>query len=158
MDQSHDDILSLAVQIVSAHIGHNDTPTDALPDLIRNVYKTLATVEPSEFVAAPAPAPRSANTRPSPVPSPVPSTGRSPAARQTVFSDRLTCMECGLTMKMLKRHLITVHDLSPDQYREKWNLPSSYALVASDYAKLRSSLAKQSGLGKRPESKTGRRR
>ena len=147
MDDSHDHLLTLAAKIVSAHVGNHDTPSSALPNLIRDVYNSLRDVEPQE------PSPQAVAMRPV-------SAGptRGAVGKQTVFSDRLTCLECGLTMKMLKRHLITVHDLSPDQYRQKWGLPSNYALVASDYAKLRSSLAKQSGLGKRPESKTGRRR
>ena len=120
MDQSHDHILTLAAQIVSAHVGHNDTPTEALPGLIRDVYKSLLAAEPQDS----APPPSTAVARVAQVAT----ASRGPAARQTVFSDRLTCLECGLTMKMLKRHLITVHNLSPDQYRQKFNLPSNYAL------------------------------
>jgi len=85
-----------------------------------------------------------------------------PTYGQTVFSDHLICMEDGLTMKMLKRHLLTVHGMTPDEYRAKWNLPSDYPMVAADYAKLRSSLALQSGLGLKPadrpnKSRKGRR-
>ena len=74
-----------------------------------------------------------------------------PTYGQTVFDDHLICMEDGLSMKMLKRHLLTVHGMTPDEYRAKWGLPESYPMVATEYAKLRSSLALQSGLGLKPE-------
>jgi predicted transcriptional regulator len=67
-------------------------------------------------------------------------------------------MEDGLSMKMLKRHLLTVHGMTPDEYRSKWGLPESYPMVAGDYAKLRSSLALQSGLGLKPESRPAKQR
>lgn len=154
-----DPILALAAQIVSAHVGSNAVASAALPSLIRNVYSVLAEVEPalprthSHLIND-----RVANDR----------TGGSRSAahvhdhnhdhghvhggQQTVFADHLICLEDGLSMKMLKRHLLTVHGLTPEEYREKWGLPNDYPMVASSYAKLRSSLAIQSGLGKRPES------
>jgi predicted transcriptional regulator len=67
-------------------------------------------------------------------------------------------MEDGLTMKMLKRHLLTVHGMTPDEYRAKWGLPDDYPMVAADYAKLRSSLALQSGLGLKPEDRPAKKR
>ena len=74
----------------------------------------------------------------------------------------LICMEDGLSMKMLKRHLLTVHGTTPDEYRAKWGLPESYPMVAADYAKLRSALARESGLGlkrdDRPSKARGRSR
>ena len=76
-----------------------------------------------------------------------------PSYGQTVFGDHLICMDCGLSMKMLKRHLLTVHGTTPDDYRTKWGLPESYPMVAAEYAKLRSSLALQSGLGLKPEDR-----
>lgn len=135
MQQTDHHILSLAAKIVSAHIGNHMTSTDALPSLIREVYRTLAEVEP-EPASISRPMMRAAAV-----------------AHAAGALDQLSCMECGLTMKMLKRHLITVHGLTPDEYRTKWNLPSDYPMVTANYAKLRSSLAKQSGLGKRPEAK-----
>lgn len=134
MRQTREQILALAAQIVSAHIGNNPTSTETLPTLIRQVYETLSGIEPDRHV----------------------STKANGAGRQTVFPDHLVCLEDGLTMKMLKRHLITVHGMTPDQYREKWGLPPDYPMVASEYAKLRSSLAKQSGLGRRLEVKPKR--
>ena len=79
-----------------------------------------------------------------------------PAYGQTVYGDHLICMEDGLSMKMLKRHLLTVHGMTPDEYRAKWSLPESYPMVASDYAKLRSVLALQSGLGLKQEDRSFR--
>jgi predicted transcriptional regulator len=143
MDHTHDHLLSLAAKIVSAHIGNHETTPAALPGLIRDIYRTLAEVEP-ELVAIP----RTAMPAPRSVAPPV-----RTATAVSAAGDLLTCQECGLTMKMLKRHLITVHGLTPDDYRAKWNLPPDAPMVTPEYAKLRSSLAKQSGLGKRPEAK-----
>ncbi|MGE0420036.1 MAG: MucR family transcriptional regulator [Acetobacteraceae bacterium] len=130
MYDSHADVLALAAQIVSAHVENNETASEALPNLIREVYQTLVSVNATAT-------PRSVATVPD----------GSPAA-----PDRLTCRECGMTMKMLKRHLITVHGLTPEEYRAKWNLAADSPMVASNYAALRSKLAKESGLGKRPEA------
>jgi predicted transcriptional regulator len=126
-------LLSLTAQIVIAHIQHNDTTPSGLPGLIRAVYEAL--------VSAAAP-PDQTNVRPAAV--------RKTPSGQTVFDDYLICMECGLHMKMLKRHLLTVHNTTPSQYRTEWRLPVDYPMVARQYAALRSSLAKDSGLGKRP--------
>ena len=125
MPQSGDPVLLLAVQIVIAHIGHNDTPASALPTLIRDVHRALVSVGGT----------------------------RGEAARETVFDDHLVCLECGLHIKVLRRHLQTVHNTTSEQYRAKWHLPGDYPMVAREYAALRSSLARRSGLGKRPVSR-----
>jgi predicted transcriptional regulator len=157
-------LLALSAQIVSAHSGHNEVGIEILTTIIRNVYNTLADLDP----------PRSQETV---VPRHTHSeVGRvihdhgghdhshahnvyvHPTYGQTVFGDRLICMEDGLTMKMLKRHLLTVHGLTPDEYREKWGLPPDYPMVAAEYAKLRSSLALQSGLGLKPEDRPTKKR
>ena len=131
MPQSADPVLSLAVRIVVAYIEHNDTPGRALPDLIRDVYNALA------HAAAGAAS------------SPGLGLVRRATSGQTVFDDHLICMECGGHMKTLKRHLRIVHDSTPAQYRAKFSLPNDYPMVARGYAMLRSSLAKESGLGRR---------
>ncbi len=151
MYQTHDRLLSLAAQIVSAHVGHNDTDANELPALIQEVYATLSNLEPTGPAAA---APVHAHTH-AHVPAPV-AARRAPARAHSVANDHLVCLEDGLTMKMLKRHLITVHGLTPDEYREKWGLPSDYPMVAPSYAALRSQLAKESGLGLRPEARPKR--
>jgi predicted transcriptional regulator len=126
-------------RIVSAWLGTHDISTTAIPDLIRAVHGALAPLTPDRE-----PAPRG---RPSLADQPP---GR-PAVdiSESVFADHLVCLEDGKSVKMLKRHLRTAHGLSPAQYRAKWGLPASYPIVAPNYANTRSTLARQSGLGKR---------
>lgn len=125
-----EDVLALTAQIVSAHVTKNTVDVGDLPALIRDVFRTLSTLGE----AAPAPVPEA--TKPV-----------VPAAR-SVFASHIICMECGKKMTMLKRHLMTEHGLTIDQYRAKYSLPGTYPMVAPDYAKTRSSLAKEMGLGK----------
>jgi len=136
MPGSDDRLLPLAAQIVSAYVEHNDLTPRNLPGLIRDVYRVLAVIESRASARTDQPAARA-----------VP--GRKAAAGQGGSDDRLVCMECGLHMKMLKRHLQTVHNVTAEQYRAKWNLPADYPLVSRQYAALRSSLARENGLGKR---------
>lgn len=123
-------VLGLTAQIVSAHVSNNAVTPDALPSLINEVYKTLAGVgkEPAQ------------PERPQPA---VP-------IKKSVFNDHIVCLEDGKKLKMLKRHLKTAYNLTPEQYRERWSLGPDYPMVAPDYAKHRSSLAKQIGLGTKP--------
>ncbi len=149
MQRDSESLLTLAARIVSAHVGAHETSTRALPALIRGVYQALASVGP--MVTA-RPRPNFAVTggmaaRDERAPSPKSATGRS------VFADHLVCLDCGLHMKMLKRHLQTVHGQTPAQYRSKWGLAGDYPMVAREYASLRSTLAIESGLGKRPIAK-----
>ncbi len=144
--ETHDRLIPLVAQIVSAYVGNNVTPTEALPHLIRDIHETLISIGAADHAAE-------TETRPHVHSAPPPA-----AATRSVAADHLVCLEDGLTMKMLKRHLITVHGLTPDQYRAKWGLPTDYPMVAANYAKLRSSLAKESGLGLRPEARSKRAR
>jgi predicted transcriptional regulator len=129
MAGSSDTIMSLTAQIVSAHIAKNNVDADRLPDLIRDVYRTLASMgEP-------------------PAESSKPKAAVTPA--KSVFADYIVCLEDGKKMKMLKRHLMTDHKLTPDQYRARWGLPPTYPMVAASYAKTRSVLAKKIGLGQK---------
>ena len=137
MPQSDDPLLPLVARIVIAQVEHNDTPGHALPGLIRDVYHALATAGANETAHLGQTGARGAIRREAP-------------AGQTVFDDHLICLECGLHMKMLRRHLQTVHNSTPAQYLAKWQLPGDHPLVAPRYAMLRSSLAKASGLGTRP--------
>jgi predicted transcriptional regulator len=159
MTDSHSYLLALSAQIVGAHVGNNLVGSEAIPDLIRNVYSTLATLG-SETVSVPRHNIHNHEEHD------LAETKQEEAKHternnqdvhstygQTVFGDRIICMEDGLSMKMLKRHLQTVHGLTPDQYRAKWGLPDDYPMVAKDYAKLRSNLALQSGLGLKPEDR-----
>ena len=153
INRSSNHLLVFTTKIVSAHIGHNDTPTDALPGLIRDVYNVLADIQ--------ATTPRTevhqhTHEHAAPQGSATRTAIRVATHTHAPSDDLLVCLEDGLSMKMLKRHLITVHGLTPDQYRAKWGLPSDYPMVAASYAKLRSSLAKESGLGLRPDARPKR--
>lgn len=125
------ELLGLTAQIVSAHVSHNPVPASELPGLISEVFRILTGVG-----SAPAPEPE----RPQPA---VP-------IKKSITPGYLICLEDGKKLKMLKRHLKTAYNLSPEQYRERWGLPADYPMVAPDYAKHRSSLAKKIGLGTTP--------
>jgi predicted transcriptional regulator len=127
------DVLGLTAQIVSAHVSNNSVTPDALPTLIQEVYRTLS------GVGKEAPQP----DKPMPA---VP-------VKKSVFPDYIICLEDGKKLKMLKRHLKTAYNISPEQYRERWGLPSDYPMVAPNYAKHRSSLAKKIGLGTKPRGR-----
>ena len=122
--------LEYAAQIVSAHVSNNSVQSSDLPALIQQVYTALTTLG-----SAPAQAVEK----------------REPAVpvRKSVFPDYIICLEDGKKLKMLKRHLMTSYDLTPDAYRERWGLPSNYPMVAPNYAERRSALAKSIGLGNR---------
>ena len=122
------DVLALTAQIVSAHVRANSVSADMLPDLIRDVHRAV-----SGLGAAPAPVPE----RPQPA---VP-------IKKSVFPDYIICLEDGKKLKMLKRHLMSSYNMTPDQYRERWGLGADYPMVAPNYAQHRSSLAKKIGLG-----------
>lgn len=124
------DVLGLTAQIVSAHVSNNSVAPDALPGLIQDVYRTLAGVGKD----------------------PVQPDKPQPAVpvKKSVFPDHIVCLEDGKKLKMLKRHLKTSYNMTPEQYREKWQLPPDYPMVAPNYAKHRSSLAKKIGLGTKP--------
>jgi predicted transcriptional regulator len=129
-------VLGLTAQIVSAHVANNSVAPDALPSLIQEVYKTLSGVG-KEAVQ---------QERPQPA---VP-------IKKSIFADHIVCLEDGKKLKMLKRHLKTSYNMTPEQYRERWGLAPDYPMVAPAYAKHRSSLAKKIGLGTKPRQE-GRR-
>jgi len=136
-----EDVLGLTAQIVSAHVTKNSVSVEDLPGLIREVYKTLSSV--GEAVV------------------PVEAAKPAVAVTKSVFPDYIVCLEDGKQMTMLKRHLMTEHNLTVDQYRAKWGLPASYPMVAPNYAETRSTLAKKMGLGRSrtvapPPKKAGR--
>ena len=124
-----EDVLGLTAQIVSAHVTKNAVPVEDLPSLIREVYKTLSSVG-----EVPPPPPEALKP--------------AVAVTKSVFPDYIVCLEDGKQMTMLKRHLMTEHNMTVDQYRGKWSLPSNYPMVAPNYAETRSTLAKKMGLGR----------
>ena len=121
------DLLPLVADIVAAHLSNNSVPIAELPTLIRDVYRALSTVGEAE----------------------IPSERPEPAVpvKKSVFPDYIICLEDGKKLKMLKRHLRTAYNMTPQEYRERWGLPADYPMVAPNYAKQRSKLAKQIGLG-----------
>ncbi|MEM7223480.1 MAG: MucR family transcriptional regulator [Pseudomonadota bacterium] len=128
-DQSNSaELLSLTTNIVSAHVSNNSVSLSDLPQLIRDVYSTLSTVDGSVDQEA---------------------EQISPAVpiKKSVTPDYIVCLEDGKKLKMLKRHLKTAYNMSPEEYRERWGLAADYPMVAPNYAKQRSKLAKQIGLG-----------
>ncbi|MCB8880926.1 MucR family transcriptional regulator [Acidisoma cellulosilytica] len=129
-DAANLSVLGWTAQIVSAHVSHNTVAPEALPALIQEVFRTLSNVGAQpEVVEKPQPA--------------VP-------IKKSVFGDYIICLEDGKKLKMLKRHLKTAYNLEPEQYRERWGLPPDYPMVAPNYARQRSSLAKKIGLGTKP--------
>lgn len=131
---ANQDLLGLTAEIVSAHVSNNPVSISDLPNLIQEVYRTLSNM--GQPAAPPAEKPQPA----------VP-------IKKSITPDYLICLEDGKKLKMLKRHLKTAFNLSPDQYREKWGLASDYPMVAPKYAEQRSSLAKSIGLGRKPQAK-----
>lgn len=124
------EFLELTTEIVAAHVGNNTVAPGDLPQLIQDVYKTLIDVGGNAENAE----------RPRPA---VP-------AKKSVFPDYIVCLEDGKKLKMLKRHLKTAYNMTPEEYRERWGLPTDYPMVAPNYAKHRSTLAKKIGLGTKP--------
>jgi predicted transcriptional regulator len=120
-------LTALAAQVAASYVAHHDVAVGDLPQLITTIYQGLARAGQSA----------SAENR------------REPAVpvRRSVSADYIVCLEDGKKLKMLKRHLKTSYNLTPEQYRERWGLTADYPMVAPNYAKQRSRLAKQIGLG-----------
>ena len=133
-----DDILDLTTRIISAHVSNNTTGSDQLSELIKSVYDALAKArQPEEAVQTKEPA--------------VP-------VKKSVFGDHIVCLECGKGFRVLKRHLKTDHDFTPEGYRERFGLPRDYPMVAPDYAQMRSKLAQKIGLGRTTTRKSATKR
>jgi predicted transcriptional regulator len=132
-DAPKTELIALTADIISAYVSNNPTSRDDLPALIVEVHEALS--KASNRIAAP----EREELRP------------AVALKKSVTPDYIICLEDGKKFKSLKRHLRTHYNLSPEEYREKWNLPHDYPMVAPNYAAARSSLAKQMGLGTRKE-------
>ena len=131
------ELLEHTTKIVAAHVSHNAMPAADLPRLIATVHETLATLGPEEAAPRPEPA--------------VP-------IKQSVKPEYIVCLDDGKKLKMLKRHLKTAYNMTPDDYRKRWGLPSDYPMVAPNYAATRSELAKKIGLGRKPGPKVNAQR
>ena len=127
---NRDDLLTLTTEIVSSYLSKNTVAVNDIPGVIEQVFKALANVNTDSPISG---------DRPQPA---VP-------IKKSVMPDYIICLEDGKKLKMLKRHLKTAYNMSPEEYRERWGLPSDYPMVAPNYAKQRSKLAKDIGLGTR---------
>ena len=125
---TEDTLLTLTADIVAAHVSNNSVAVNDLPMLIQNVHGALTGI--SGAAAAPEP-------RPEP----------KVSIRSSIKPDYIVCLEDGKRLKMLKRHLMTHYNMTPDQYRQKWGLSADYLMVAPNYAEQRRTLAKSIGLG-----------
>jgi predicted transcriptional regulator len=138
---NRDDLLRMAVDVVAAYVSKNPLPAGQIPEVIHTVYASLSSLENGQQETkseAPKPA--------------VP-------VKKSVTPDYIICLEDGKKLKMLKRHLRTTYNMTPDEYRAKWGLPPEYPMVAPNYAAQRSDFAKKIGLGRKAveaEEKPGR--
>lgn len=128
VDDLNETLITLTADIVSAHVSNNSVAVNDLPVLIQNVHSALsqlgARAEEPEVKPEPA-----------------------VSIRSSIKPDFIVCLEDGKKLKMLKRHLMTHYQMTPDEYRQKWGLNSDYPMVAPNYAEQRRSLAKKIGLG-----------
>jgi predicted transcriptional regulator len=129
-------LVTLTSDIVSAHLSHNEVPISDVSVLIAGVYGALSNLGLQKEVDE----------------------KREPAVsvRASIKPDYLVCLEDGRKLKMLKRHLMSQYQLTPDDYRQRWNLPADYPMVAPNYAERRRELAKSIGLGRKPGPRRGR--
>ena len=136
-EDAEDTLLTLTADIVAAHVSNNSVAVNDLPQLIQNVHSALTGISGSR--AAP-------EARPEP----------KVSIRASIKPDYIVCLEDGKKQKMLKRHLMTNHGLTPDEYRQKWGLAADYPMVAPNYAEQRRTLAKSIGLGTKRRKPRGR--
>ena len=135
---SEDTLLTLTADIVAAHVSNNSVAVNDLPNLIQNVHQALSGISTSSSAAEEKPEPKV-------------------SIRSSIKPDYISCLECGKKQKMLKRHLMTNHAMTPGEYRQKWALNSDYPMVAPNYAEQRRTLAKSIGLGtKRRRTRGGK--
>jgi len=138
LDNSEDTLLALTADIVAAHVSNNSVAVNDLPNLIQNVHSALSVIAGHSAAAEPKPEPKV-------------------SIRASIKPDYIVCLEDGKRLKMLKRHLMTHYNMTPDQYRQKWGLPADYPMVAPNYAEQRRALAKSIGLGtKRRRTRGGK--
>lgn len=126
---TRNDLVEMAADIVSAYVSANQVPPSEIPALIRTVFASLEQIAGSNPIAV--------------------ASAQEPAVpvKKSITPDYIVCLEDGKKFKSLKRHLRTKYSMTPDEYRTKWGLPHDYPMVAPNYAKERSNLAKRMGLG-----------
>ena len=130
-DESQRPILDIASEIIASYVSKNAVRPSDLPDLIAIVHSTL-----------------SALARGKSEPEPIGPQQPAVSIRKSITPDYIVCLEDGKKFKSMKRHLATIHNTTPEEYRAKWSLPGDYPMVAPAYAAARSALAKESGLGR----------
>jgi predicted transcriptional regulator len=137
-EAAEDTLLTLTADIVAAHVSNNSVAVNDLPNLLQNVHGALSGISQSSSAPEPKPEPKV-------------------SIRSSIKPDYIVCLEDGKKLKMLKRHLMTHYNMTPDQYRQKWGLSPDYPMVAPNYAEQRRTLAKSIGLGtKRRRAKGGK--
>lgn len=124
-------LVTLTADIVAAHVSNNSVGVNDVASLIANVHNALSGLN-------------------EPVEAPVEKQEPAVSVRSSIKPDYIVCLEDGKKLKMLKRHLMTHYQMTPDEYRSKWNLPADYPMVAPNYAEQRRDLAKKIGLGRKP--------
>lgn len=134
---AEDTLLTLTADIVAAHVSNNSVAVNDLPNLIQNVHGALTGISANRAAAEPKPEP-------------------AVSIRSSIKPDYIVCLEDGKKQKMLKRHLMTNHGMTPDEYRQKWGLSADYPMVAPNYAEQRRTLAKSIGLGTKRRKTRGR--
>lgn len=127
-EAADDTLLTLTADIVAAHVSNNSVAVNDLPSLIQNVHSALSGIYRTTSAPEPRPEPKV-------------------SIRSSIKPDYIVCLEDGKRLKMLKRHLMTHYNMTPDQYRQKWGLAADYPMVAPNYAEQRRKLAKSIGLG-----------
>ena len=132
MSDHKPDLSPFVAQVVAAYVSNNKVEQAELPQLINQIYQSFLRLETAGAAAGAAP-----GDRPEPA---VP-------IKKSILPDYIVCLEDGKKLKMLKRHLMTAYNMTPEQYREGWHLPADYPMVAPNYAKQRSKLARDIGLG-----------
>jgi predicted transcriptional regulator len=132
-----EELLAMTAEIVAAYLSRNATVSAKLPEVVATVYDSLRNLEAKGDTIG---------------------TLAKPAVpiKRSVTPEYLVCLEDGRKLKMLKRHLRSAYNLTPDGYRQKWGLPADYPMVAPNYAEARSDFAKKIGLGKRAGAKRGK--
>ena len=133
-----EELLRMTSEVAAAYVSNNNLPSGQLPDVIRTIHESLAALSGARVAAASEP--------------PTPAV----AIKKSITPDYIVCLEDGKRLKMLKRHLMTHYNMTPDQYRQKWGLGADYPMVAPNYAEQRRSLAKSIGLGTKRRKTRGK--
>lgn len=129
MAVDQEELLRMTTDVVASYLSHNSMPADNVPDLIRSVHTAMKEVSGIELK-------QEAKSKP------------AVSVAKSISDDYIVCLEDGKKLKMLKRYLRSQYNMSPDDYRRKWNLPSDYPMVAPAYSRKRSQFAKDIGLGR----------